>query len=95
MVTVGYSPGIAPLDIKRSNYALKVAEHLVPAFGIPYSMAASEPIRLGDNAKVHAVKKDYIASLAPYIDGKHVTLHDKKPGVRDPHSLDNFMEPSA
>jgi hypothetical protein len=95
MVTRAYNPGIAGTDVRHSKYLLTAAEHLVPAFGIPYSMAASEPIRLGENAKVHHVKGDYIASLSPYIDAKHVEMHDKKDGVRSPHSLENFVEPTT
>lgn len=82
---IAISPGISPLDVKRSHYLLNAASHLAPL----YSATADKPLRLGHAAEIHVVRKDTIASLAPFVQG-NVTVHDKKPGVRDPHSIDNF-----
>jgi hypothetical protein len=89
--TVGFNPGISPLDVKRSNYALDVAKHVLPTFGLPYSVAADRPMKLGKNAQIHAVKGDVVSSLAPYVESDKVTVHDKQTTIRDPHKLENFL----
>ena len=79
--THAFNPGLSPLDVKRSKGAFH-PQKLLTALG------AGE---FGNRVHIHAVRKDVVGALAPYLHGAKTHMYDAK--IRgNPHALKNFLK---
>lgn len=78
--THAYNPGVSPIDVARSKGAF-TAKHLLGPMGGDGGF--------GSRTTIHAVRKDVVGALSPYLKGVKTKMYSAKKG-KGAHALANF-----
>ena len=78
--THAYNPGISPVDVVRSKGIFHPRHLLKPMGGND---------GFGSNTTIHAVRKDLVGALSPYLSGVKTKMYTAKKG-KGAHALANF-----